>query len=170
VHDDKTNLWSRRREFAGPDKADGEDKGLASNINEVDASGQTGVESTDLRVNVCKKRQAGLTADLHDERVINALKFQGHCSGGTERVGTDPFEVVSLCDQVCLQGGSIDESIDILGNDMNTGANPTERCSWDATLRHKAGDPSSECLDGTKPSRTRGVMDGGAALSVLLVV
>ena len=85
-------------------------------------------------------------------------------------MGTNPLEVVSLCDQVCLQGGSIDQSIDNLCNDMNTGANPTERCSWDATLQHSAGDPSSESLDGAKPSRTSGVMDGCAALSVLLVV
>jgi hypothetical protein len=71
---------------SGSDWELGGGKRLSTNVLEVDvighSLGQTGVQGTNLGMNVCQKSKPCPPPNLHYQGVVDALQFQGHCSGG----------------------------------------------------------------------------------------
>jgi hypothetical protein len=131
------NLRSRRNAFWSPTGGWG-GKGLSGDVDEADANShslcQTGVEGTDLRMDVGKKSKTRPSSDFHYQRVLYALEFQSHCPGCPEGMGANALEIVALVDQIRINSGLVNQSGNMCSHDMDAGLYEAERGGSRAVL------------------------------------
>ncbi len=80
------------------------------------------------------------------------------------------LEIIAAGDKVCGEGGGVEKGVDVFADDMTPGANVTERCILGTSLGDNTGDSARQGFDRAEPGGTRGMIDGGTAFSILLVV
>eukprot|EP00978_Attheya_sp_CCMP212_P008705 scaffold20437_cov41-Attheya_sp.AAC.3 len=144
-------------------------------IVEGDLSGHVGrnslIERRNLGVDVAEERRRGPLTYFHDILSAISVQFERHAPRGTYRMGADAVQTISgIQYEACLHCGSKHCFEDVVRYNVSTRAHITEG----GQVRHPGC--TNQCnsprqtLYRTEPPRDGGVVNGGASVTIFLVV